>query len=189
MNVTYKEYIVAKAPRFSPYGARAMFPTTARSALAQARHAQHSAAIVAKWDSLDGYEPDQCYPGMTDNAEPYEAGSGYGPLRIRAIADMHTDPMDGDMFNPDVNTDIPRHILKREEQAERDRIDAEGVWGYIAEYWNGREWLQADSIWGFVGDDFTESGHREDLMSAAMDALAAVRTCECCGQPIDQESN
>jgi hypothetical protein len=89
----------------------------------------------------------------------------------------------GDSFNPEVNTDIQPHILEREEREFIDKINREGVWGIIGEFWNGEEWIQADSVWGFVGDDWKGSGYDLDVKWSTLDQLSKVERCECCRRP------
>lgn len=96
-------------------------------------------------------------------------------VRIRVepdeCADM--DSLKGDCFNPRVNPDVPRGRLEREEKAFEEKVEREGVWGFIAEYFDPRTetWEHADSCWGFVGDrDAWDAGYAYDGMRAAVDA-------------------
>lgn len=161
MNLTaaYKE---ARKPRFSPYGDRRMFPTTAQSALQQARYRIQAEGIKAKFQAMEEHT-----------------------VRITSHPDddSYYEDLEGDMFNPDVNTDINPSILEREQNEFRARVERDGVWSYSSEYWNGEEWEHADSISGFVGDDFNDSGYDTDLMQAALEGYEGVKLCPTCGRP------
>ena len=75
-----------------------------------------------------------------------------------------------------MNDDIPASRLERERQVEIERVNRDGVWGVIGEYWNGREWVHVDSCWGFIGDDWRESGYDADIMRSTLDAANAYLT-------------
>lgn len=96
-------------------------------------------------------------------------------VRIEGFPDYDCD-LDfllGDTYCPKANPDIKPEILEREREAYIDRINRDGVWGYVSQWYDGEEWHDVGSIWGFVGDDFTGSGYDHDLMEAALDALDA----------------
>ena len=108
----------------------------------------------------------------------YHASTLPGTVRILERPDSCCDFEDlcGDMFNPDVNPEIDAAELKRQENEYADKVNSEGVYGYVAEFYDGHEWQETDSVWGFVGDDFNDSGYAPDLMRAAMDGLSACQT-------------
>ena len=164
----YPDYLKNYRPTFEQYKeSRAITGIpTARAALQNAKYNLYRAALLREWDSAGGefiYEHD-----ASDEWE-----SGDSRVRIIEIVDCHfgMDDLKGDCFNPDVNDNINRNRLVREEREFEERVSSEGVWGYRAEYWNGTEWAETDSIWGFVGDDFIGSGYDDDLMKSALDAL------------------
>ena len=68
--------------------------------------------------------------------------------------------------------DLDTNAYARESDLNReiDRIEREGVWGIIGEYWDGAEWQIADSCWGFVGDDLELNGYDDDIRRATLDA-------------------
>jgi hypothetical protein len=73
---------------------------------------------------------------------------------------------------------------------ERDRgefiakVDREGVFGVIGEYFDGERWQHADSCFGFVGDDWKNSGYDTDIMRATLNEAKDARVCRCCGRPL-----
>ena len=91
--------------------------------------------------------------------------------------------LEGDCFDPDVNTDTKPGKLVIEREAFHRRLEDEGVWGMVAEYSDGEQWHEVDSVWGFVGASWKHSGYDADLKQAAIDAYNAVEKCECCGRP------
>lgn len=94
------------------------------------------------------------------------------------------DDLAGDMFNPKANPDINPSLIAKQEKEFKDRIDRDGVWGIVTEYFDGEAWQQADSCWGFVGDDWKDSGYDIDAKEAALDALTSVKHCKACGRPM-----
>lgn len=114
-----------------------------------------------------------------------------GLARIQQVPDdcQTEDDLFGDVFNPDANPEVKRHVMEREKQHEIDRANNDGVWGYIAEVWTGREWQHVDSIFGFIGDDFHGSDYDTDLMQTCVDYFAGRPTCSECGQPLPHETH
>jgi len=98
-----------------------------------------------------------------------------GSVRLRVVPDdcVSFDDLEGDTFNPKVNNDVPLARLEREQKQFREKVNREGVWGVIGEYWDGEEWVHVDSCFGFVGDDWKESGYDIDIMRATLDAMKA----------------
>jgi hypothetical protein len=98
-----------------------------------------------------------------------------GSVRLRIVPDecVSFDDLEGDTFNPKVNKDVPHARLEREQKEFREKVNREGVWGVIGEYWDGEDWQHVDSCFGFVGDDWKESGYDIDIMRATLDAMKA----------------
>lgn len=90
---------------------------------------------------------------------------------------------DSDTYSHSANPEIPESVLKREHEAEHERINRDGIWGVVGEYWNGEEWIHADSCWGFVGEDWKDSGYDLDIMRATLEAFEAQEHCPTCGRP------
>ena len=111
-------------------------------------------------------------------------------VRLRIVPDDYVglDDLFGDTYNPDANPDIPIKQMEREKQEEIDRINRDGVWGVIGEYFDGCNWQHADSCFGFVGDDWRDSGYDIDIMESALDALAELEHCPTCGHVVETGS-
>lgn len=144
-----------------------LYQRSASYALSIARQTAKLDPIRERWRSLGG-----------ETLDSYAADLDYqdGEPRVRIVyhPDDHWDKDDlaGDCYNPSVNPDINPNILKRQQREYFELIDSEGVYGYIAQFWGGDDWIDTDSIWGFVGfDSFKDSGYDIDLMQSAMDAL------------------
>lgn len=155
----YREFRKPICPKSYP---GKMYVTPARTALQQARFAIEADQVKAKFEELGGefvasYERDQDSGGFVRIVEFPEEG-----LTVKDL--------EGDMFNPEANPDINPNILKRERADYIAMIEREGIWLYVAEFWNGSEWEQADTIGGFEGwDSFHGSGYDADLMRAAIE--------------------
>jgi hypothetical protein len=64
------------------------------------------------------------------------------------------DDLCGDTFNSALNPEIPSDQMERELREFTDKVNNEGVYGYVLEQWNpavGVGWEHQDSCWGFVG--------------------------------------
>lgn len=90
--------------------------------------------------------------------------SNCGRYRITEHIDMCFDMenLKGDCFNPSVNTDIDPNTLENEERQFEDRVNNEGVYGYVLEKWNpapDKGWEHIDSCWGFVGRHTAKNTH------------------------------
>lgn len=140
----------------------------------RAAQALRAARTRLAWDALDGdfYGEDNRYADLAPGDGVYASP---GPVRIRIAPDeiCDFDELCGDSYNPIANPDIPASRLARERQQELDRVNRDGVWGMIGEYWDGDDWQLVDSCWGFVGDDFKESGYAEDIMAETLRAYDA----------------
>lgn len=133
------------------------------------------ATVKARWEDAGGYI-------KTDG---YDEDTTEHPVRLRIEPDeiVSLDDLAGDTFDPKANPDIPKARMDREREAFIETVNRDGVWGVIAEYWNGEKWVHADSCWGFVGDDWQDSGYDVDAMEAALEALAKLEHCPTCGRP------
>lgn len=94
-------------------------------------------------------------------------------VRLKIVPDEYADMDDlkGDSFNPAVNDNIPAARLAREEKEFENKVNRDGVWGVIGEYWNGEKWIVSDSRFGFVGDDWKESGYDDDIKACTLAAF------------------
>lgn len=77
--------------------------------------------------------------------------------RIIEVRDDNFDMEDlkGDTYEHDFNGDICPIVLSQEEKDFEDKINYQGVYGYVLEKWNAeidQGWEHVDSCWGFVGD-------------------------------------
>jgi hypothetical protein len=116
-----------------------------------AKWAFHSAKVLAQWQNLGGEDV---------------------RLRVEPDEGISFDNLEGDCFNPVVNSDIPASKVAREQKEFRQRVNDEGVWFVVGEYRDafGR-WRSADSCGGFVGDDWRDSGYDTDIMEATIRAF------------------
>jgi hypothetical protein len=66
-----------------------------------------------------------------------------GAYRIIEVEDLSYDITDlkGDSFNPKYLSD---DIKKEAENEFRDELEQKGVFGYILQKWNGKEWIDID---------------------------------------------
>lgn len=115
-----------------------------------------------------------------------------GKVRFRVEPDdgVSYDDLAGDSYSPEVNPDIPASVLAKQEKEFKQRINTEGVWGIIGEYWNGREWIKADSVWGFVGDDYESSGYAAEVRALTIDEYNKnAYYCICCHQAVPIKEN
>ena len=92
--------------------------------------------------------------------------------------------LEGDCFNPKANSNIPASRLQRDREEFIEKVNREGVWGIIGEYFDGEAWQHADSCFGFVGDDWKNSGYDTDIMRTTLNESKDARICRCCGRPI-----
>lgn len=123
-----------------------------------------------------------------DQAKTYaqfEQAESLGKVRLKVIPDEYAclDDLFGDTYDPTVNSNVKPHVIARERQREIDRINSDGVWGLVGQYFDGRDWVDADSCFGFVGDDYKGSGYDLDIMSEALDQASKVHCCNACGRP------
>jgi hypothetical protein len=109
-----------------------------------------------------------------------------GSVRLQVKPDdcVLLDDLFGDTFNPKANPEIPLTRMEREKQAEIDRVNRDGVWGVIGEYFDGEKWQHADSCWGFIGEDWKDSGYDVDIMAQTLGAASKIETCPTCHRPL-----
>jgi hypothetical protein len=95
-----------------------------------------------------------------------------GNVRLRMVPDetCSLEDLEGDCFNPQANPDIPASQLQRDREEFIAKVNREGVWGIMGEY--------------FDGDDWKNSGYDTDIMRATLNVARDTRVCRCCGRPI-----
>jgi hypothetical protein len=141
----------------------------------RASNALHAARTRQEWSRHEVAE--------YSSGEPIDAKRG--DVRLRIVPDdcADFDDLCGDTFNPVVNSDIPESRLERERKEFEDKVNRDGVWGVIGEYFDGEVWHQSDSCFGFVGDDWKRSGYDVDIMAQTLASARAVKVCRCCKRP------
>jgi hypothetical protein len=109
-----------------------------------------------------------------------------GNVRLRIVPDdiCSLEDLEGDLFNPRANPGISDSRLQRDREVFIAKVNREGVWGVVGEYFDAEDWQHADSCFGFIGDDWKHSGYDTDIMRATLDAAKDARVCRCCGRPI-----
>jgi hypothetical protein len=112
-----------------------------------------------------------------------------GDVRLRMVPDEmgSLEDLEGDCFNPKANPDIPASRLQRDREEFISKVNRDGVWGIIGEYFDGEVWKHSDSCFGFVGDDWKNSGYDTDIMRTTLDEATDARVCRCCGRPINKK--
>lgn len=133
----------------------------------RAGQALRNARIRARWDELDGFVFDGDDYDKDD--APGETIYASGPIRLLIEPDRE---MYDDSYI-DTWTDLRETDRERIRSNLRDRINRDGAWNVVGEFWNGQEWECTDSCCGFVGDDWENSGYDTDIMSATIDAYEA----------------
>lgn len=103
-----------------------------------------------------------------------------GFVKLDIVADdcVSLDGILGDCYDPKVITDISPKRLAAQRKLEIERINRDGVWGIVGKVkvpacskcHSNERWETVESIWGFVGDDWKNSGHDTDVMSAVLTA-------------------
>lgn len=125
-----------------------------------AKSALYSARIVVKWRD---YEWDGC----DDDSERI-----VGECRLRAEADEEP-YYAGDMEDGYTNIHGRRVSAEEAQKEISAMLERDGVWGIVAEVWNGKEWEMVDSIWSCAGYSDVLSPYENcyvvDHMAAAMD--------------------
>lgn len=167
MKTVAEYYAEFRKPRFSETYPGREFPTTAQTAIWQARYAVKADKTQAKFAALGGAFIDR------GNLKRHE-----GRVVIVVIPDNTAcfDDLTGDTYKPECHPDIPKSRIEKERKAEMERMERDGVWGIKAMIRNpvAGGWEAVDAVWGFIGDDYRSSGYEIDLMDAAISALEKV---------------
>lgn len=159
-----------------------------RTAGWNANEAYRAAKIAADWNDVGGFTFDGDDRGA--NVAPGESVHCLGPVRLILEPDesYSLDNLKGDTYNRAVNPDIPESRMAREESEFEERVERDGVWTLVGQYWDGETWQHADSCCGFVGDDWKDSGYDTDIMNTTLTAWRAHKNCPTCGRPKLEES-
>ena len=119
----------------------------------------------------------QALTGERDDADELIEAVELGKIAlVRVVYNSASfEELAGDAFDSEINDNISPAQLRREAREFKTRIQQDGTWTYVSQYWDGRnwEWLKGiqDNITGvFVGDDFFRSGDVTGLMQMALDA-------------------
>lgn len=123
-----------------------------------AKEAIRNARTRKEWNDLDGFVAE-----YNDDDAPDDYSRG--PVRLRIVPDDYYDDSYLDTW-----TDIRESERERIRKELWRRIESDGAWGVIGEYWNGDEWESVDSCSGFVGEDWHNSGYDTDIMHATISA-------------------
>lgn len=136
-----------------------------------AQQAMRAARILTSWHRREAYDQDE--PDATHCVR----------LTVKPDESADFEDLCGDSYSAEANPDIQRSRLEREREAFRAKVERDGVWGVIGEYWDeaSQEWREADSVWGFAGYDDVlsprENCYIPDLMASALRARTeSVRT-------------
>lgn len=133
-----------------------------------ARQALSNAKTHEAWDELDGEIVNEF---VSD--EP-------GTVRLKIVAEQEIyDDSFIDTWDDSLTTVGYTQMTKEQYRSWlHDKIERDGVWGMIGEFWNGQEWEHADSCFGFIGEEWRNSGYDSDIMQAAIDAYNATLTAQ-----------
>lgn len=156
----YKKYRIPHVGRYAGTGKLYFHQVIAKSAW---ENAVRNAEIINKWEQLED--------------------DGKVRLKIEPDESADFDDLCGDSFNPKVNPEISYNNLMLQKSHFRDKVNQEGVWGIVGEYYNGEKWIHADSVWGFVGDDWKESGYDLDVKWETIRQYEELEFCPCCHRP------
>jgi len=141
----------------------------------QAKWAYVSAKTKAAWDTMNGF----VFDGDDRALKQGPGETIYCPGPIRLILSPEQECYDDSYF--DTWDDLSEQKKEKYRKELWDRIECDGVWSLVGEYWDGSEWVHADSCGGFIGDDWKDSGHDTDIMamtiSAYSDHLEAEARC------------
>jgi hypothetical protein len=144
-----------------------------------ARWALRNAKTRIEWDKMNG-------DVVGEHERQHDATRGNVRLRIVADECVDLDNLFGDTYSHKANPDIPESRLERERKQEIDRVNRDGVWGVVGEFFDGEAWQHADSCWGFVGEDWKDSGYDTDIMHSTLEQAKNVRVCRACKRPLRQ---
>ena len=111
----------------------------------QAQWALSNARTRMEWEK---YEVGEYSSGEPIPPETWQCTAPYLPDETCSLGDL-----EGDCFNPKANPYIPASKLQHDREEFIAKVNREGVWGIIGEYFDGEQWQHADSCFGFVGDD------------------------------------
>lgn len=125
--------------------------------------AKYESDTISRWERYGGV-----IVADTERVDPTES-----KVRLRIVPDdlSDIDDLAGDVFDPEVNSDIPRDRLEHQREEFIDRVNRDGVWGIVGEFYDETKyrWEHADSCWGFVGDEWETIGYKTDIMATTVD--------------------
>jgi hypothetical protein len=146
----------------------------------QAQWALSNARTRIEWDKHEVAE--------YSSGAPIDPKRGNERLRLVPDETCSLEDLKGNCFNPKANPDIPASRLQRDRKEFIEKVNREGVWRIIGEYFDGEKWRHADSFFGFVGEDWKNSGYDTDIMRATLNEAKNAHVCRCCGRPINKKA-
>ena len=103
------------------------------------------------------------------------AGATLGLMRLVMVFDecYDFDTLCGDVYNPQVNTNIDVTTLNRQKRAFLSRVNREGVHTVVLQCRPvpNAEWVNVEFSGSYVGEDFIGSGYEFDMLANANDWL------------------
>lgn len=117
-----------------------------------------STETLKEWDTYNGFLFDGDARALGQG--PGETIYCPGPLRLRLEPEHEC----YDDSYIDTWTDVSEEEREGYRADLWERIERDGVWILLGEFWDGREWIVAASCGGFIGDDWDRSGYDSDIM-------------------------
>lgn len=145
-----------------------------------AQRALSNARTLVEWDKHAVAE--------YSSGDPIDSERGNVRLRLVPDETCSLEDLEGDCFDPKANPNIPASRLQRDREEFIAKVNRDGVWGIVGEYFDGDVWQHADSCFGFVGEDWKCSAYDTDIMRSTLDAARNARVWRCCGRPIVKKS-
>jgi hypothetical protein len=107
-------------------------------------------------------------------------------VRLKIVADdiCDLDNLFGDTYSHKANPEIPQATLDRQREREIERVNRDGVWGIVGEYFDGEHWEHAGSCFGLIGEDWKNSGYDIEIMRATLDTAKQAKKCRVCHRPL-----
>lgn len=103
----------------------------------QAKWALSNARTRLEWDKHEVAE--------YSSGEPIDPKRGDVRLRVVPDETCSLEDLEGDCFNPKANPEISASRLQHDREEFMAKVNRDGVWGMVGEYFDGETWQHADS--------------------------------------------